>query len=126
MADRFGNVFVGRDREFLTMAHAAERTIATVETLHDGNLLEDPILAAGTVPGFYVETVAVAPRGAWPLPFPDHYPAGRRAPRRIRQARRDAGRLRALSRSTRLRQEARPECPDVRPEELARRHHHAT
>jgi glutaconate CoA-transferase subunit A len=75
MADRFGNVFVGRDREFLTMAHASERTIATVETMHDSNLLEDPILAAGTVPGFYVETVAVAPRGAWPLPFPDHYPA---------------------------------------------------
>jgi len=75
MADRFGNVFVGRDREFLTMAHASERTIATVEKLHDGNLLEDPILAAGTVPGFYVETVAVAPRGAWPLPFPDHYPS---------------------------------------------------
>jgi glutaconate CoA-transferase subunit A len=27
------------------------------------------------VPGFYVETVAVAERGAWPLPFPDHYPS---------------------------------------------------
>ena len=75
MADRFGNVFVGRDREFSTMAHAADRTIATVEVLHDGNLMDDPILSAGTVPGFYIETVAVAPRGTWPLPFPDHYPA---------------------------------------------------
>jgi len=27
MADRFGNVFIGRDRELLTMAHAATRTI---------------------------------------------------------------------------------------------------
>jgi glutaconate CoA-transferase, subunit A len=40
---------------------------------HDGDLLADPTLAAGTLPGFYVEAVAVAPRGAWPLPLPDHY-----------------------------------------------------
>src|SRR5262245_61377205 len=73
MADRFGNVFVGRDRELLMMAHAAARTIATVETLHDGNLMDDPALSAATVPGFYVDTVAVAPRGAWPLPLLDHY-----------------------------------------------------
>jgi glutaconate CoA-transferase, subunit A len=75
MADRFGNVFIGRDRELLTMAHAAARTIATVEKLHDGNLMEDPALSAATIPGFYVDTVAVAPRGAWPLPLLDHYPA---------------------------------------------------
>src|SRR5918912_1450495 len=30
MADRAGNVFIGRDRELSTMAHAAIRTIATV------------------------------------------------------------------------------------------------
>jgi glutaconate CoA-transferase subunit A len=75
MADRFGNVFIGRDRELSTMAHAAARTIATVEKLHDGNLMDDPALSAGTVPGFYVDTVAIAPRGAWPLPLLDHYPA---------------------------------------------------
>src|SRR5262245_12262719 len=75
MADRFGNVFVGRDRELLTMAHAAARTIATVEKLYDGNLMEDPALSAGTVPGFYVDTIAVVERGAWPLPLLDHYPA---------------------------------------------------
>ena len=74
MADRFGNVFVGRDRELLTMAHASARTIATVEKLYDGNLMDDPALSAATVPGFYVDTVAVAPRGAWPLPLLDHYP----------------------------------------------------
>jgi glutaconate CoA-transferase subunit A len=75
MADRAGNVFIGRDRELLTMAHAAARTIATVEKLFDGNLMDDPALSAGTVPGFYVDTVALAPRGAWPLPLLDHYPA---------------------------------------------------
>ena len=57
------------------MAHAAERTIATIEKIHDGNLLDDPVLAAGTLPGFYVENIAVAERGAWPLGLPDHYSA---------------------------------------------------
>ena len=55
MADRDGNVWIGRQRELVTMAHAAERTIVTVEKIHDGNLLDDPTLAAGTLPGFYVE-----------------------------------------------------------------------
>jgi glutaconate CoA-transferase subunit A len=73
MADRHGNVWVGRQRELVTMAHAAERTVVTVEKLHDGDLLEEPTLAAGTLPGFSVEAVAVAERGAWPLPLPDHY-----------------------------------------------------
>src|SRR6184192_1081208 len=31
MADHAGNVFIGRDRELATMAHASARTIATVE-----------------------------------------------------------------------------------------------
>jgi glutaconate CoA-transferase subunit A len=75
MADRAGNVFVGRDRELLSMAHASARTIATVEKLYDGNLMDDPALSSATVPGFYVDTVAVAPRGAWPLQLLDHYPA---------------------------------------------------
>ena len=73
MADRAGNVFVGTQREFFAMAHAAQKTIVTVEKIHDGDLLRDPLLAAGTLPGFYVEAVAVEPRGAWPLPLPDHY-----------------------------------------------------
>jgi glutaconate CoA-transferase, subunit A len=75
MADRFGNVWIGRQRELAMMAHAAERTVVTVEKMHDGNLLDDPVLAAGTLPGFYVESVAVAERGAWPLPLPDLYGA---------------------------------------------------
>lgn len=75
MADRFGNVWIGRQRELATMAHAAKLTIATVEKIHDGNLLDDPVLAAGTLPGFYVESIAIAERGAWPLGLPDHYAA---------------------------------------------------
>jgi glutaconate CoA-transferase subunit A len=75
VADRFGNVWIGRQRELATMAHAAEKTVVTVEKIVDDNLLADPTLAAGTLPGFYVETIAVAERGAWPLPLPDQYAA---------------------------------------------------
>jgi glutaconate CoA-transferase subunit A len=75
LADRDGNVWIGRDRELATMAHAAAKTVVTVEKLHDGNLFDDPVLAAGTLGGFYVETVAVAPQGAWPLGLADHYSA---------------------------------------------------
>ncbi len=74
LADQAGNVWVGRQRELITMAHAAQKTVVTVEKLHDGDLLADPLRAAGTLPGFYVEAVALAPRGAWPLPLPGHYP----------------------------------------------------
>src|SRR5580693_507651 len=73
MADRAGNVFIGTQRELVTMAHAAQKTVVTVEKMHEGDLLRDPLLAAGTLPGFYVEAVAVEPRGSWPLPLPDHY-----------------------------------------------------
>jgi glutaconate CoA-transferase subunit A len=74
MADREGNVWIGRDRELATMAHAAATTVVTVEKLHDGNFFDDPVLAAGTLGGFYIEAVAVAPQGAWPLALADHYP----------------------------------------------------
>ncbi|HKM88712.1 MAG TPA: CoA-transferase [Xanthobacteraceae bacterium] len=73
LADRAGNVFVGIQRELIALAHAARKTVVTVEKIHDGDLLSDPLRAAGTLPGFYVEAVAVEPRGAWPLPLPDHY-----------------------------------------------------
>jgi glutaconate CoA-transferase subunit A len=73
MADKGGNVWIGRQRELATLAHASARTIVTVEKIFDGDLLADPVLAAGTLPGFYVDAVAIAERGAWPLVLPDHY-----------------------------------------------------
>jgi glutaconate CoA-transferase, subunit A len=75
MADRAGNVWIGRQRELATMAHAAAKTVVTVEKIHDGNLLDDPVLAAGTLPGFYIAAIALAPNGCWPLSLPDYYPA---------------------------------------------------
>jgi len=73
LADRAGTVWIGRQRELMTMAHAARLTVATVEKIQDANLLDDPVTAAGTLPGFYVESIAVAERGAWPLGLPDFY-----------------------------------------------------
>ena len=75
LADREGNVWIGRDRELATMAHAAAKTVVTVEKLHEGSLFDDHLLAAGALGGLYVETVAVAPKGAWPLALADHYGA---------------------------------------------------
>src|SRR6266853_2687916 len=43
MADRAGNVWIGRQRELATMAHAATKTIVTAEKIHDGDLLADPM-----------------------------------------------------------------------------------
>lgn len=75
LADEHGNVWIGRQRELVTMAHASRRTIVTVEKIEQRNLLDDPLYAAGTLPGFYVDAIAVAENGAWPLPLPDRYRA---------------------------------------------------
>ncbi len=73
-ADAHGNVYVGRRRELATMAHAARRSLVTVERMVDGNMLEDERLAPGCIGGVYVEAIAVAERGAWPLGALDAYP----------------------------------------------------
>lgn len=73
LADRHGNIWVGRRRDLFTLAHASKRSVATVEKLHDGNLLTDEVMAAATIPAFYIDAVAVTPRGAWPLKFGDLY-----------------------------------------------------
>jgi glutaconate CoA-transferase, subunit A len=75
LADREGNVWIGRDRELATMAHAAAKTVVTVEKLHEGNLFDDSTLAAGALGGFYIEAIAIVPNGAWPLALADHYGA---------------------------------------------------
>ncbi len=67
MADRDGNVYFGMDRDAALMAHAARAALVTVETLYDGNLLDEPELAAATMSSIYVRGIAVAERGAWPL-----------------------------------------------------------
>ena len=73
MADRFGNVFIGRERELMLMAHAARSTLVTVEEIVDGNLLEDAARSGSVLPAIYVTGVAIAKRGAWPLAFAEQY-----------------------------------------------------
>ena len=73
MADPDGNVWVGKRRELATIAHAARRVLVTVERLTDGNLLDDDQLAPGTISGTYVDAVALAERGAWPIALLDEY-----------------------------------------------------
>lgn len=65
--DRYGNVWVGPKRECVLLAHASTRTFATVEEIWDGNLMEEERMLAGTIPPVYVDAVAHAERGAWPL-----------------------------------------------------------
>lgn len=73
LADAEGNVWVGRRRELATLAHASRRVLVTVERLVGGNLLEDEQMAPGTIGATYVDAVAVAPNGAWPIGLLDEY-----------------------------------------------------
>jgi glutaconate CoA-transferase subunit A len=73
LADEAGNLWVGRRRELATMAHAAQTTLATVEEIVPGNLLEDERMAAGVISATYVEAIARAEQGAWPLAMLDRY-----------------------------------------------------
>ena len=47
----------------------------TVERIVDGSLLEDERLAPGTIAATYIEAVAVAQRGCWPIALLDEYGA---------------------------------------------------
>lgn len=92
LADRNGNVFVGRWRELLTLAHAARHTLVTVEEIIDRDLMEDPQLSVGVIPALYVTAIAEARCGAWPLRFGDQYPIDQEAVGRyVVAARTEAG-----------------------------------
>ena len=73
LADRYGNVFIGRWRELLTMAHASHQTLVTVEEISDTDLMSDLDRAPGVIPSVYITAIAKAPRGAWPLQLGDTY-----------------------------------------------------
>lgn len=72
-ADRQGNVWVGIRRELILAAHAARRTLVTVEEIVEDCLLDDPQLAAGTLPSLYVSTIAQVERGADPVGLAGSY-----------------------------------------------------
>jgi len=92
LADRHGNVWIGRNRELMTMAHASAAALVSVEEIVDRNLLEDTVLAAATIPDLYVTKVAVAPHGAAPLALAGRYAANEEAlARYARAAKTDEG-----------------------------------
>lgn len=74
MADRNGNVWIGRRRELAAMAYASTTTLVTVERIVEKSLLSDEITAAGVLPALYVSEIALAPKGAWPYGLWGEYP----------------------------------------------------
>lgn len=66
-ADAQGNVWVGRDRDRLLAAHAAQQVLVTVDERVDGCFFDDEVTAAGVVPAELVDALAVVPGGSWPM-----------------------------------------------------------
>ena len=75
LADRHGNVWIGKIRELMTMAHAAKQTLVTVEEITDDDLMQDELRAPATIPAHYISDIAIAKQGAWPLTLPAAYAA---------------------------------------------------
>lgn len=73
IADRRGNVWIGKARELMTMAHAAKQTLVTVEEIIDGDLMDDPLQAPAAIPAHYITSIARAEQGAWPCALDGHY-----------------------------------------------------
>ena len=75
MADRQGNVWIGRRRELAAMAYAARRTLVTVERIVETDLFAEEMTAAGALPGLYIDAIAEAPNGAAPYGLWGQYDA---------------------------------------------------
>lgn len=67
LADAFGNVWIGKSRELMTMAHASFKTLVTVEKIVDFNLMADQKYAPACIPAHYISGLAVAKNGSWPI-----------------------------------------------------------
>ena len=72
-ADIHGNVWIGRRRKLMTMAHASTTALVTVEAIDDRDFFDDEATAAGTLPAMYVTAIATAEKGAWPQGLTGHY-----------------------------------------------------
>ena len=100
-ADRHGNVFLGRDRDGMTLAQASRGALVTVERIVEGNLLEDDARSGSVLAALYVTQVAHAPHGTWPILFGDQHPVDARWMARYADlARTEAGFARVLEELT--------------------------
>jgi glutaconate CoA-transferase, subunit A len=66
-ADAEGNVWIGRDRDRLLAAHAADTVLVTVDRIVPGSFFDDEALAAGTIPAGCITALAVIPGAGLPL-----------------------------------------------------------
>lgn len=73
LGDRHGNVWVGNARVCVQLAHASHTSLATVEEIVNGNLMDDARTVAGTIAPLYVEALAHVPNGARPLALAGRY-----------------------------------------------------
>jgi glutaconate CoA-transferase, subunit A len=91
-ADRDGNIFIGRRRDFALMAQAARHgALVTVEEVREVDLMASEVTAAGALPAIYVEAAAVAEGGAWPLGLERTYDIDEAHFRRYAELARTAG-----------------------------------
>tara|TARA_Y100001960_G_C14765441_1_gene876671 strand:+ start:2400 stop:3227 length:828 start_codon:yes stop_codon:yes gene_type:complete len=74
IADCYGDVWIGRRRELMTMAHASKTSLVTAEQVTDQKLIDDEKMAAGTLPSLYIGDIAESNYGAKPLGLPGYYP----------------------------------------------------
>ena len=65
-ADRHGNVWIGKRRELVVMAHASRETLVTVEQVVDEDFLANESSAAGTLANLYISGITECKNGAWP------------------------------------------------------------
>lgn len=73
-ADRDGNVFVGRRRDLVVMAQASlQGALVTVEEVREVDLFASETTAAAALPAIYVQSLAIAAQGGWPLALPECY-----------------------------------------------------
>lgn len=73
MADCEGNIWIGRRRELLVMAHASRKVLVTVERVLDTCFFDREEMVAGVLPALYVDAIAIVPKGAWPLGLDEEY-----------------------------------------------------
>jgi len=67
LADRCGNVWVGRRSELATMTHCAHKVLVTFETIYEGNLAESNELSPAMIPAMFITAISHQPNGSWPL-----------------------------------------------------------
>jgi len=66
-ADAEGNVWIGRDRDRLLAAHAADTVLVTVDEIVPGSFFANEATAAGVIAAAYIDAICVEPGGCWPM-----------------------------------------------------------